>query len=402
VFDLSKVVDAKTYPYLQLSLTIADSLEATAPQLKEWLVTYTGVPEGVIRPDLVGTEKYATFTAQAAKGKIDAQFAFQNISQYSFGDSLLARISLIGTNGFTKELSLKALAKEETAMIPYTFATSNLSGNYTLRVTVNPLGQNRLLRPELYYFNNTIEVPFTINPNRHPVLDVVFDGRHILDGDIVSPNPLISMTLKDEDKYTFLKDPSHMEVYIKAPGASGYEPVNLISGSDIKYFAADKNNDFKLEYTPKNLPDGVYTLRVQGKDVAGNKSGFEPYTISFEVINESSVTHFYPYPNPFSSKTKFVFTLTGNTVPEHMKIQIMTITGKVVREIMKEELGPIKIGNNISEFAWDGTDEFGDKLANGVYLYRVVMDTGNEVFKRRNTAGDAAFKKEYGKIYILR
>ena len=84
-----------------------------------------------------------------------------------------------------------------------------------------------------------------------------------------------------------------------------------------------------------------------------------------------------------------------------MKIQILTITGKVVREIMQEELGPIRVGHNISAFAWDGSDAFGDKLANGVYLYRVVM-TGTGDFRRRHTSGDKAFKKDYGKIYILR
>ncbi|GEO07010.1 hypothetical protein AAE02nite_46740 [Adhaeribacter aerolatus] len=398
--DLS-AIDAKVFPYLQLSLTLADSVEATAPQLEEWRVHYTGVPEGVVRPEVVGLEKYNSFAAQAQKGKIDAEIAFQNISNHSFTDSLLARVTLIGANGFSKDVKLKAVVKDETVVIPYTFPTNNLSGNYTLRVTVNPVAENPMLRPEQYYFNNTLEVPFALTANLHPVLDVVFDGRHILDGDIVSPNPLISMTLKDEDKYTFLKDPSHMEVYVKAPGASDFTVVNL-AGNDIKYFAADKNNDFRLEYNPKNLPDGVYTLRVQGRDAAENKSGFEPYTINFEVINEAAVSHFYPYPNPFSSKTRFVFTLTGSTIPQDMKIQIMTVTGKVVREIMKDELGPLKIGNNISEFAWDGTDEFGDRLANGVYLYRVVMDTGTEEFKHRNTAGDKAFKKDYGKIYILR
>jgi hypothetical protein len=222
-----------------------------------------------------------------------------------------------------------------------------------------------------------------------------------MDGDIVSPNPLISMSLRDEDKYTFLKNPDNMEVYLKMPNSTDFTPVNL-AGNDIRYYPADKNNDFRLEYNPKNLPDGEYTLRVQGKDVSNNKSGFEPYLINFQVINESSVTHFYPYPNPFSSKTRFVFTLTGSTIPQDLKIQILTLTGKVVREIMKEELGPLKIGNNISDFAWDGTDEYGDKLANGVYLYRVVMDTGAEEFKHRKTKGDLAFKKDYGKIYILR
>ncbi|MDB5264212.1 MAG: hypothetical protein JWQ14_3495, partial [Adhaeribacter sp.] len=312
--DLS-AIDAKEFPFLQLSLIVVDSLDATAPQLKEWQVLYTGVPEGVVRADVVGVEKYTSFATQALKGKIDAQVAFQNISNHSFNDSLLARITLIGTNGFSKEVKLKALTKGETVTIPYTFATNNLSGNYTFRLTVNPLSQNPMLRPEQYYFNNTLEVPFALTNNLHPVLEVVFDGRHILDGDIVSPNPLISMTLQDEDKYTFLKDASHMEVYLKGPGSADFKTVNL-SGNDIKYFAADKNNDFRLEYNPKNLPDGIYTLRVQGRDVAGNKSGFEPYMINFEVINESAVTHFYPYPNPFSSKTRFVFTLTGSTIPQ--------------------------------------------------------------------------------------
>ncbi len=38
------------------------------------------------------------------------------------------------------------------------------------------------------------------------------------------------------------------------------------------------------------------------------------------------------------------------------------------------ELGPLHIGSNITDYAWDGTDEFGDQLANGTYLYRVVLD----------------------------
>ena len=33
-----------------------------------------------------------------------------------------------------------------------------------------------------------------------------------------------------------------------------------------------------------------------------------------------------------------------------MSISIMTMTGKVVREITQEELGPLKIGQNRTEF----------------------------------------------------
>ena len=80
----------------------------------------------------------------------------------------------------------------------------------------------------------------------------------------------------------------------------------------------------------------------------------------------------------------------------------MTVTGRVVREILQDEIGPIKIGNNITQYAWDGRDEYGDQLANGVYLYRVIAKINGEDIKNRGTAADQAFKRGFGKIYILR
>jgi len=79
----------------------------------------------------------------------------------------------------------------------------------------------------------------------------------------------------------------------------------------------------------------------------------------------------------------------------------MNISGKVVREIDLTELGPIHIGRNITEYAWNGTDEFGDRLANGVYLYRVVTRLNNENLELRKTDADQYFKKEFGKMYLI-
>jgi hypothetical protein len=60
------------------------------------------------------------------------------------------------------------------------------------------------------------------------------------------------------------------------------------------------------------------------------------------------------------------------------------------------------IGNNITDYAWNGKDEFGDQLANGVYIYRVLIRKNGQFMEHRNTAGDKAFKKGYGKMYLLR
>lgn len=97
-----------------------------------------------------------------------------------------------------------------------------------------------------------------------------------------------------------------------------------------------------------------------------------------------------------------MFTLTGSEIPTNTKIQIMTVTGKVVREIMQNELGPLHIGRNITEYAWDGRDEYGDQLANGIYLYRVITKLNGESIEHRQTDADKFFKKGYGKMYLLR
>jgi flagellar hook assembly protein FlgD len=98
-----------------------------------------------------------------------------------------------------------------------------------------------------------------------------------------------------------------------------------------------------------------------------------------------------------------VFTLTGSKTPDDLLIRISTISGKVVKEITKQEFGNIKFGNNISEYAWDGNDMYGDRLANGVYIYQVftrINQKNIENMKSVNT--DKFFTEGVGKIYLMR
>jgi flagellar hook assembly protein FlgD len=117
------------------------------------------------------------------------------------------------------------------------------------------------------------------------------------------------------------------------------------------------------------------------------------------------ISNLLNYPNPFTSSTAFVFTITGQQIPQQLKIEILTITGKIVREITKAELGSLRIGRNITEFKWDGTDQFGQPLANGIYLYRVVARLDGQEMEKYRASGDRTdpfFNKGYGKMYLLR
>ena len=87
----------------------------------------------------------------------------------------------------------------------------------------------------------------------------------------------------------------------------------------------------------------------------------------------------------------------------------MTVTGKVIREVSKEELGPLRFGTHMTEFAWDGKDAFGEPLAAGVYLYRFYIKKQdgedmerltNEDYGRLNDL-DKYFKNNIGKMVLM-
>jgi len=394
--DLSTIPALKNYPYIRLLAQVQDTTNLTPPQLTRWQVIYGGVPEGTMNPDKFGKAAYAAVTKQEGDS-LKVCFAFENISNYDF-DTLTVKYSITNANQGVKTNYVKLTPLKKDSLITFcqSFSTKGLQGNNILQAYVNP----EILK-EQYYTNNVLEIPFTvISDKTHPILDVAFDGVHIMDGDLVSPSPMIAITLNDENKFLIRDNSDGMEVYIQYPGQSvpvKVDPSNYAG----KQIGVNGKNVYQIEYNPKNLADGKYILIVRAKDVAGNTSGVEDYRINFEVKNEATITNFYPYPNPFSSSTRFVFTITGSELPQDLKIEIMTVTGKVVREITMAEIGTLRIGNNKTDYAWDGTDEFGDKLANGVYLYRVIIKNAS-AFHHMNTAGDKAFKKDFGKIYILR
>lgn len=397
--DLQNVLNASAYPTIRLKLIIQDTTDFTPAQLERWMVTYESIPtpEGLIDVEAVGKTAYAI--PDKPEGEpVTLSFAYRNISNVAFSsDSLWVRFVLTNNNQEVLRDSMKILAPAPKELVRFdkTITTLNRVGANILTVYVNP----RIV-PELYYENNIFQVKFNVQQdNANPILEVSFDGRQILDGEIVSPSPVINIRLKDENQFKVLQDTSGVNIALKRCETCEFEAIQF-SDPNVKWNTAP--NQTEVEFHPKNLANGKYTLRVQGRDASNNLAGTQPYTVNFEVINESTVTNVFPYPNPFSTKTQFVFTLTGSQIPDEMKIQIMTVSGKVVREITQDELGPIVIGNNRTKYFWDGKDEYGDLLANGLYLYRVIMKVNGQSIEQRKTSADKAFKNGFGKLYILR
>jgi hypothetical protein len=282
--------------------------------------------------------------------------------------------------------------------------TIGLGGSNIFGIDVNTPGRPKY-QNEQYHFNNIAQFGFNVITDKiNPILDVTFDGTHILNGDIVSAKPDVLITLKDENKFLALNDTGNFAIYVSpTPNAAATQRVYFNNTNLLQFTPAIlPNNSCKINYKPILAQDGLYSLDVKATDRSSNASGQVDYKIQYEVINKPMITEVLNYPNPFSTSTKFVFTITGSEVPQTLKIQIMTITGKVVKEINREELGYLHIGRNISEYAWDGTDQYGGKLANGVYFYHVLTRLNGSDVDHMNTAADEYFKKGIGKMVIMR
>lgn len=412
ILQLNSILPAASYPYLQLSASYKDKNTYTPAQIDRWHVLYQPLPEAAID----GTNAYYLSPVDTLTEGQSAQFAVDIKNIYDIDmDSLLVNYWITDANNVRHEINYPrqdSLRVGEVIRDTITINTVGLGGINSLWVEVNPyVDGNSMItdQPEQQHFNNLLQLPFYVkDDNINPILDVTFNGQRILNGDIIAPESEILISLKDENPFMVMNDISDTTLFgVYLTGPDGIQKrIPFIDGQGntiLEWIPAESNHKrFKIIYNSKFEQDGKYTLFVQGSDRSGNLSGDLEYKITFEVINESSITHMMNYPNPFSTSTRFVFTLTGNEVPEDILIQIVSVTGKVVREITEEQLGPIQIGRNITTYAWDGKDEFGDQLANGVYLYTVKARINGEEIKHRESGADQYFKKSFGKMYLLR
>ncbi len=393
-------IDATQYPYVKLKMINNDATYATPNQLKYWRINADYVPEGAVAPNILYKMKDTVEQGE----KIDFALAFKNISTSAF-DSLNVKFIITDHNNAPHPVAVgkkKALLSGDTLSVTYSIDTKNYPGQNTLYLMVNPDNN----QPEQYSFNNFIYKNFFVKEDKfNPLLDVTFDGVHILNRDIIASKPHVLIKLKDESHFLALNDTALLKLQVRYPDGTlhnyffsdtvRFSPANLATGQ----------NTATIDFLPFFPIDGDYQFIVSGKDVVGNKAGKLEYRVTFSVINKPMISNLLNYPNPFTTSTAFVFTITGSEVPQNIRIQILTITGKVVREITKDELGPIHIGRNITDFKWDGTDVYGQKLANGVYLYRVITNLNGKSLDKYVSDGDKTdkyFNKGYGKMYLMR
>lgn len=404
--DLQEGLLASNHPQVKLHAALFDQEEQSPPQLKNWRLLGEHVPECALNAHLGFWFPHDTLMQGEP---LPVAIAIENIGEYDM-DSLLVAYRISGPGLQEDQVLFRrndSLRVGQFQLDTLYLSTEQLRGDNRLRIEANPRGSaNNPDQLEQYHFNNILEKRFHVIEDRiNPLLDVTFDGQHIMNGDIVSVQPIIVVQLNDENPWLLLDEPSDTasyKLFMHWPDGQ-QQAVYFANNPDLTFIpAADERNKSRVEYRPLLHQDGTYRLIVQAQDKSGNASGSIDFQIEFEVYSKPTITEVLNYPNPFSTRTQFVFTVTGAEPPDEILIRIMTISGRVVREIRHDEIGPLKIGRNFTEFWWDGTDAFGDRLANGIYLYSVRARLRGEDIEHRATTASPFFKNGIGKMYLLR
>jgi len=295
---------------------------------------------------------------------INLSFKVFNISNSS-ADSFKVRVDKIkpdNTRELIKEEIVPVIQPGTSISYNVTYNTSPASGNASIAVTIDP--ENKV--KEFFRDNNVYIIPFYVKPDTtHPVLHLTFDGNEISDGDFISSDPVIKIELNDPSLLP-ITDTSSIRIRLDEV------PVYFLNNPNIKFTFSSNNPKVIVEYKPK-LTDGEHIINILGKNQSGALSDSMGIERTFVVNHEAKLLDVVNYPNPFKESTWFTFKLTQ--IPDEIRIRIFTIAGRLIKEINRK-------GNELkydfNKIYWDGKDEDGDNIGNGVYLYKLIMQKGDK------------------------
>ncbi|MBD3183790.1 hypothetical protein GF312_16015 [Candidatus Poribacteria bacterium] len=241
--------------------------------------------------------------------------------------------------------------------IPVFYSPTLNIGKYRYRISVKDLNGNKSNVDDADY----IEFMFLVEEKPDetpPVITVNLDGETLVDGMMLDKSPEIRVKIDDDHAL----EPSTIAFSM---GQKDQELV-VLTERDYDITISDDGKTAEILYLP-NLMNDLYSIQVQAGDTSENFSslGF-PYPISFRVNEQVELGEVINAPNPFSYSTDFTFSL--NQPAERVAIKIYSLRGKLLKTLNHESLSW-----HYNEIYWDGRDEEGNRLSNGVYFYKFTL-----------------------------
>ncbi len=351
-------VDSKIYKHVRVRFSFADSTVGVSPpiSLNSLQLDYSSFPEILL------LNENLTFTPDSVLQGIPTELSFslQNIG-YSKIDSLEVKFYLNENDSAFYSESIN-ISPDSTKIINYTIDSTPLLFKNLIKVTAGTLEN------EFFDFNNFAENNFFVaRDSSRPQFEITFDGSEILNGDLISAEPEIFISLTDNSPLPL--DTNSFFIYYD------FEKVSVTQTDTMNYaYTQFPNSKFIINWKPK-FNDGAHLLEVLAKDASNNYFDTTGYKINFVVDTENDIKDIFNYPNPFSEFTHFTFNLTGGVKPEEVNIKVYTVAGRLIKDI-DVDVSTLQFGFN--KIFWDGKDQDRNDIANGVYFYKISFVNKDE------------------------
>lgn len=220
------------------------------------------------------------------------------------------------------------------------------------------------------YFDNFIvggSDTTNVSDNIGPEMSLYMNDTTFINGGTVNESPMLIAKLFDDYGVNTTGNVIGHDLTATLNG----DVLNKIVLNDFYENDLNSYQSGKIEYQLINLDEGVHTLELKAWDILNNSSN---ELIEFVVANSEEVVleHVLNYPNPFTTKTKFIFEHNQPNQIIDVRVQVFTVSGKLIKTMETTVSGTQYMNNPI---VWDGRDDFGDPIGRGVYIYKVRLAT---------------------------
>jgi hypothetical protein len=201
-----------------------------------------------------------------------------------------------------------------------------------------------------------------------PKVRLFINDTNFVDGGITNENPKLLAHIFDEHGINTVGNGIGHDI-TAILDANSSQPIVL---NDYYESELDNFQRGSVQYPFYNLDEGTHTLSLKVWDVYNNST---TANIDFLVSTNTEFTldHLLNAPNPVYESTSFIFEHNQSCDLLDLRVLIYNINGQLVREL-KATVNSSGFRVGPGELVWDGTGTGGERLAKGVYVYKVLIE----------------------------
>jgi hypothetical protein len=219
----------------------------------------------------------------------------------------------------------------------------------------------------------------TTGPSIH--LQFVDAGHSAVGGPLVGPGAELRIVLEDEHGIDITGHSSPNAITL------AFDDGSRLDLTDQFRYDASSYTRGTLVYGLPALASGIHAVEVSAADnfafgPLGRKNRSRA-SLDFTVLGAgyTAPVQVMNFPNPFEPGRGTQLIVSGLTAASEVEVRVFAVDGRLVRSLRGAG------GPGQAQVGWDGRDEAGAEVANGVYLYRVnVFPAGGAVLELQGRA----------------